>query len=94
MPYITLKAFSFLQPRLRSLGVPSSSWDMDIHPGETVADILHKLGLEQAEVEAVFVNGRTAPLSTPLQNGDRLALIPPGTPGPYRVLLGIRNANK
>ena len=28
---------------------------------------------------------------TIIQDNDRVALIPPGTPGPYRVLLGFKN---
>ena len=27
------------------------------------------------------------------QPGDRVALLPPGTPGPYRVLLGFKKLN-
>jgi len=42
-------------------------------------------------IEAVFVNGLAGPLeSSMVKPGDRVAFLPPGTPGPYRVLLGIR----
>ena len=43
------------------------------------------------DVEAVFVNGRVKPLSTVLSDQDRVAFVPHGTPGPYRVLLGFKN---
>jgi len=90
VPTICFKAFSFLQPKLNSLGLPHCDESMEIMPGETVAGLLQRLNLAPEEVEAVFINGRVSPLSTVLEHGDRVALVPPGTPGPYRVLLGIR----
>lgn len=49
------------------------------------------LGLAEDMVEVIFVNGKayTPPLAA-LTGGDRVALAPPGVPGPYRVLLGFK----
>lgn len=47
--------------------------------------------LTKEDVEVVFVNGRVQPLSTVLKDQDRVAFVPHGTPGPYRVLLGFKN---
>ena len=55
----------------------------------TVADLLAACRLEEHEVEAVFVNHKGVPLGQTLREGDRVVLIPPGTPGPHRYLLGI-----
>ncbi|WP_028574976.1 MoaD/ThiS family protein [Desulfonatronovibrio hydrogenovorans] len=90
MARICFKAFSFLQPRLRALGRDCFDQELEITENETVEDLVQSLGLGLDEVEAAFINGRVAPLSTRLKHGDSVALVPPGTPGPYRVLLGIR----
>ncbi len=94
MATICFKAFSFLQARLEAAGLESFNECMEIDPGQTVEDIILGLGLDESQVEAAFVNGRVASFSTKLKDGDRLALVPPGTPGPYRVLLGIRDGKQ
>lgn len=91
MPTITFNAFSFLQKKLKSKNIPFSNVSMDIEAGETAIDVIKKVQLTVEEVEAAFINGKVAPLETELSDGDRLALVPPGTPGPYRVLLGFKN---
>lgn len=87
---IIFNAFSFLRSRLNDLGHRHSDKAFSIAPQETVAALVERLGLGEDEVEGVFVNGRIQPFQTELANGDRVALIPPGTPGPHRFLLGIR----
>lgn len=48
------------------------------------------VGLEQVEV--VFVNGMAYPTDNAvIRPGDRVALVPPGVPGPHRFLLGFKN---
>lgn len=94
MGKICFKAFSFLQAKLSETGVDCFSECMEIKEQETILELMHRIGLEQADVEAAFINGRVSPLSTRLKDGDRVALVPPGTPGPYRVLLGIREGKK
>lgn len=94
MATISFKAFSFLQNDLRSSGHASFDDSMEIQEGQTVQGVIDALGLDREKVEAAFVNGRITPFSTVLKDGDRLALVPPGTPGPYRVLLGIRDGQK
>lgn len=94
MATISFKAFSFLQNELRASGCDSFDDSMEIRENQTVEDVITMLGLDREKVEAAFVNGRIAPFSTVLKDKDRLALVPPGTPGPYRVLLGIRDGQK
>lgn len=94
MPTICFKAFSFLQSKLSSKGMPVFNDCMQVDEGETVNGLMKKTGLSETDVEAVFINGRVSGLTTELQDGDRVALVPPGTPGPYRVLLGIRDGKK
>lgn len=53
--------------------------------------LLEQLGISEDMVEVIFVNGKAgAPSSVTIQGGDRVALAPPGVPGPYRVLLGFK----
>jgi len=91
---ITFNAFSFLRPKLKSIGIDYSNARVEIPEGITVEELIEKIGLEQEEVEAVFVNGKVVLTDSILQNDDRVGLVPPGTPGPYRVLLGIFKPEK
>lgn len=91
MPVITFNAFSFLQKKLKKKNLPFSNVQLEIKQGTTARDIVKQMELNSDEVEAVFVNGKVAPFSTILNNNDRIALVPPGTPGPYRVFLGFKN---
>ena len=90
MAEIIVNAFSFLQQKLADKGLGSYNIPVVLDQGQTVKDLVSRLGLGPADVEGVFVNGRVRTWSTELKHGDRVALVPPGTPGPYRVLLGIR----
>lgn len=87
---IDFKAFSFLQEKVRKCGTEPVC-RLELPEGSTVRDLVLKLGLKAEDVEGAFVNGRTCEFEHQLKNGDRIALVPPGTPGPYRYMLGIRD---
>ena len=54
-------------------------------------ELLAMLDIAPDQVEVIFINGKVFHLQDAVINpGDRVALAPPGTPGPYRVLLGFR----
>ena len=89
MGTVLFNAFSFLQKKLKAQNIPCVNAVLDLKDGQCVKDILDGLGIEPREIEGVFVNGKIAPLDTPLHDGDRIAALPPGTPGPYRLLLGL-----
>ena len=91
MPVITFNAFSFLQKRLKEKQIGYSNVTLTLKQGIRVKDLIRQVQLEPEEVEVVFINGKVASFDTVLQNNDRVALVPPGTPGPYRVLLGFKN---
>ena len=91
MPKITFNAFSFLQKKLKAKNIAYANVQMDIETGSTPKSIMNQMGLGPEDVEIVMVNGKAAPFDTELKENDRLALIPPGTPGPYRVYLGFKN---
>ncbi len=89
MGSVLFNAFSFLQKKLKNRQIPCVDAAIEIEDGQTVAQFLDGLGLSSKDVEGVFVNGRISPLDTRLYDKDRVALLPPGTPGPYRLLLGL-----
>ena len=91
MATITFNAFSFLQKKLKDRGIEYSNAAMEVGPGTTPNDLLKTMALNRDDVEVAFINGKVAPFNTIIQDGDRVALIPPGTPGPYRVHLGFKN---
>lgn len=54
--------------------------------------LLAELGIAPAEVEVMFVNRKAfAADCAVIRPGDRVALVPPGVPGPHRFLLGFKN---
>ena len=89
MNTITFNAFSFLRPKLKSRNIAHVNAKLDLPEGTTARGLIARLGLQEAEVEAVFVNGRVVSMDAALQDNDRVAFVPPGMPGPYRVLLGM-----
>ena len=66
---------------------------MEITPPCDVHTLIATLGLKPEEVEAVFINRVVMPKETLLKDNDRVALLPPGTPGSYRLMLGIKDAS-
>ncbi len=89
MVTINFNAFSFLKTKLKELGVKEFSAPMEIEEGMSVNDLVRKLGLEDKDVEAVFINHKILPKDTILKDGDRVALVPPGgVPNHVRAYVG------
>jgi len=94
MNKILFNAFSFLQKKFRDRDLPFSNVQLELPGDTTPEDLITQFQLTSDDVEAVFVNGKVVPKNTPLENNDRVAFIPPGTPGPYRVMLGMVKRKK
>lgn len=62
----------------------------------SAVDLAGKLDIPFEKIEIIFVNGKASPFSADclIKPGDRVAYVPPGTPGPYRVILGFVNKDK
>lgn len=90
MPTILFNAFSFLQKKLKANGYEYSNVTMEIPEGFTINELIESVELSHDDLEAVFLNGKAGNFDDELKDNDRVALIPPGTPGPHRLLLGIR----
>lgn len=58
----------------------------------TGPELLALLDVEPQAVEVMFVNRKAYAADTAVvRPGDRVALVPPGVPGPHRFLLGFKN---
>lgn len=55
----------------------------------TAGELAKKLDIPIDKIEVTFVNGLAQGIDYPVKPGDRIAFVPPGTPGPYRVCLGF-----
>lgn len=55
-------------------------------------DLLAKLDIPVQGVEVIFINRKAVATDCAvIHAGDRVALVPPGVPGPHRFLLGFKN---
>ena len=88
--HIILNAFSFLREKFTQKGIPYLNASWVVEDKTRIVDLIDSLGLKQSDVEAVFVNHTVMPKETLLREGDRVALLPPGTPGSYRLLSGLK----
>lgn len=60
--------------------------------GITARQIALDLELPIEDIEGVFCNHVVHGLDHLIMPGDRVAFVPPGTPGPHRFLLGLYRA--
>ncbi len=89
-PRIEVRAFMDLAALFRERNWPSPL-EVDIQGAMTGVQLLAMLDIPPEKVEVVFVNGKAFnPPMAVVTGGDRVALVPPGVPGPYRALLGFK----
>ena len=67
---------------------------IDLEEPTTGTKLAERLEIPLDEIEIVFVNGFAQSLDYPIQPGDRIAFVPPGCPGPYRMALGFYSKNQ
>jgi len=91
---VTVRVFGFLRGYMDEQGL-LYTLERDI-PGEgcTAHDIAGKLVIPAEKIEAVFCNGRVINIYDTIFPGDRVGFFPHGTPGPYRVFLGMVRENR
>lgn len=89
---IELRGFMQLETLFRNRGwrIPHQfKLDREV----TGPELLVLLDVPQKEAEVIFVNNTAYPMrSAKIHPGDRVAVVPPGVPGPHRLLLGFKNA--
>jgi molybdopterin converting factor small subunit len=68
---------------------------IELHEPITGAALAEKLEIPLDEIEVIFVNGFVQALDYTINPGDeRVAFLPPGCPGPYRISLGFYSKNQ
>ncbi|NDV21668.1 MoaD/ThiS family protein [Desulfovibrio sp. JC022] len=55
---------------------PEDSEAFPISEGETVADVLDRVGIPADEVKIIFINGVSSKFDSVLTDGDRVGLFP------------------
>jgi molybdopterin converting factor small subunit len=90
---IEVRAFGRLAEIVTKKNLPIP-FIVDVEEPINGAELARKLEIPRNEIEVIIVNGVVQALSYSIQPGDRVAFVPPGTPGPYRVLLGFIYKNK
>ncbi len=90
---IEIRGFLHLDKILRErYGKPPLILDIEeAITGYQLSDILK---VNPEEVEVIFVNGYVHSLDYTIYPGDRVAFLPPGCPGPYRIALGFYGKNQ
>lgn len=87
---IEVRAFNFLKDYFDQRGW-SFPYYFHLDTECSGVELAQKLDLPREKIEAIFINGLAhSPEEGRIKPGDRVAFLPPGTPGPYRVLLGIK----
>jgi molybdopterin converting factor small subunit len=61
---------------LRQYVAGAPSLDVEISPGQTVAQVLQALGVPREKAHIVFVNSRAAGMDYPLQGGEQVSVFP------------------
>lgn len=85
-----VRAFGDLKKIFAQRGWPFP-YRIDLTTEISAADLATRLHLAPEQIEIVFINGVARGLQDRINPGDRVAFVPPGTPGPYRVILGFKN---
>lgn len=89
MDKIEIRCFSFLKKVCDERNLPFPFY-YELEGECTALELAQKIDLPLDKIEAVFINGIASPVTEgKVKPGDRVAFIPPGTPGPYRALLGM-----
>jgi hypothetical protein len=91
---VTVRIFGFLRRYLDELGLPHVLTEEVPGEGISAYDLVKRFSIPPKEVEGVFKNGQVVNIYDLINQGDRVALLPHGTPGPYRFFLGIDRENR
>lgn len=67
---------------------------LDLDAPTSGIDLAKKLNIPIDEIEVIFVNGLVQAVDYTINPGDRVAFLPPGCPGPYRIALGFYGKNQ
>jgi sulfur carrier protein ThiS len=72
MALVKLNAYATLRAYMGG----AASKEMEIEPGETVGDLLDRMGIPRDHTRIIFVNSRAASLAFPLHGGEHIGVFP------------------
>ena len=84
-----LKLDSYLRKKYGSM-----PFFIELEEPITGLDLSERLAIPREDIEVIFVNGFVQGLDYIINPGDRIAFLPPGCPGPYRIALGFYGKNQ
>jgi hypothetical protein len=91
---IEVRGFMGLRRLFEERGWTNPHW-FELEEEISGPELVKLLKISNEQVEAIFVNRKAYPCDVAkIRPGDRVALAPPGVPGPYRVLLGFKDINE
>ena len=90
---ITIHIFGALRHYMDDQKLPYSLEKAISSDGYSAYQIAKEISLPLEKIEAVFRNGGVINIYDSVFPGDRLAFFPHGTPGPYRLFLGMTREN-
>ncbi|HUW64128.1 MAG TPA: MoaD/ThiS family protein [Spirochaetia bacterium] len=88
LPSVELRGFGDLKKLFNERNWPFP-YNLDLNEEISAGNLAEKLDIPVNRIEIVFINGIARGLDCKIRPGDRVAFVPPGTPGPYRVILGF-----
>lgn len=91
--WVDIAIFGSLQAFRLEQGLPVKLREKVPAEGLSAYELLERISLPPEKVEAVFRNGRVINIYDTVFPDDRVAFFPFGTPGPYRVFLGMAREN-
>jgi sulfur carrier protein ThiS len=75
MMRVLVKVFATLSQRFPGVK-PGTPFEVELPGQATLADLIRRLDLPQAEVKVVYVNARAQPLTYVLNPGDEVGIFP------------------
>lgn len=88
----SVRMLGLLQPVCAERGMPTLLEVEVPEQGCSGWELVESLGLPAEMIEGMFVNHTLYGLGQIVMPGDRVALVPYGTPGPHRLYLGLYEA--
>lgn len=90
---VEIRGFLDLDSQLRrQYGAPPLY--LEITEGISGRELAKLINIDPDLVEVIFINGFVHDLEAVIHGGDRVAFLPPGCPGPYRIALGFYGKNQ
>lgn len=91
---IEIRGFLKLDGQLRKHFGSNPPFFMVLEAPISGLELSQQLSIDRKDIEVIFVNGFVQSIDYMIQPGDRIAFLPPGCPGPYRIALGFYGKNQ